>query len=184
MRATPARLLVGLAVAAWPALHGCRGAAEAGPQHNPAIDADLPALAIPPSWQPLAVISNAVVASLESNGIRDAKVSAWGDPARGCYSITLAASVAGDRLPRVGAGLRKGFGAAPQDADAAIVVGGNGFVELNFELSAPTEGRMRAFLRDDGRVTRLVAAACFFHQRYPAQCRRHCEQLLPSLRLP
>ena len=45
-------------------------------------------------------------------------------------------------------------------------------------------GTMRVRLRDDGAATRLSAAACFYHPRYPEQCQRHCERALSSLGAP
>ena len=59
-----------------------------------------------------------------------------------------------------------------------------GSAELQLALAPPLTGTVRARLRDDGAVTRLNAAVCFYHARYPEQCRAHCERALASLEAP
>ena len=201
---------------------GCRGEAEAQPQRVATVDVDgKPAaksaavetkLALPASWRPLPDASHAMTEVMEEK-LADAKltsvtVAAWGDPARGCYALQLSAKEQGVRLAEVAAGLRKGFGVAPEPEPAAALAGEQagsadatpagsasgsasaappanaGSAELQFEVKPPLAGTVRVRLRDDGASTRLTAAACFFHPRYPEQCKRHCERALASLEAP
>jgi len=208
-------------VAAGLASSGCRGEAEAQPQPQPqrvaTVEVDgKPAaksaavetkLALPASWRPLPDASHAMEEMLADAKLTSVTVAAWGDPARGCYALQLSAKEQGVRLAEVAAGLRKGFGVAPEpaaageqagSADAAPASGSGsgggsasaappanaGSAELQFEVKPPLAGTVRARLRDDGASTRLTAAACFFHPRYPEQCKRHCERALASLEAP
>jgi hypothetical protein len=184
---------------------GCRGEAEAQPQVVAKVDVEAkpaakPAtaelkLAIPASWRPLPDASHAMEEAL-SGAMAGAKltavtVAAWGDPARGCYALQLSAKEQGVRLAEVAAGLRKGFGVATATGSGSALAGASaappanaGSAELQFEVKPPLAGTVRARLRDDGASTRLAAAACFFHPRYPEQCKRHCERVLASLEAP
>lgn len=191
-----------------------QGAATGGAQPGaasapaPATSATQP-LAIPASWQELPEAGHVVEQALEKANLRGAKVAAWGDPARGCYAIRVAAREEGAKLAQVEAGLRKGFGAPPAQPSAAggaaasdasgagssastegsvgsaVPSAANaGSAELQLTLPPPHTGAVRARLRDDGAATRLTAAVCFFHARYPEQCRAHCERALASLEAP
>jgi hypothetical protein len=186
---------------------GCRGEAEAQPQQVAKVDVEAkaaargattePKLAIPASWQPMPDAIHAMEEQLASAKLGAVKVAAWGDPARGCYAVQLTAKEQGATLAEVAAGLRKGFAvAAPTGGGSAVDAGAGagaappgpaanaGSAELQFEVKPPLAGTVRARLRDDGAATRLAAAACFFHPRYPEQCRRHCERALASLEAP
>ena len=189
---------------------GCRGeaAAQSGSAAAPAAaaqSASAPAaaakLAIPASWRELPEVVHAVDESLAAAKLLGAQVAAWGDPARGCYAIQLAAKERGRHVAQMEAGLRKGFGAPPAPATGSAAAGSTGSAspaspatkpaaanpssaELTLSLEKPMPGSLRARIRDDGESTRLAAAVCFFHARYPEQCRRHCERALASLEAP
>jgi hypothetical protein len=191
-----------VALLTWPAALACRGTAEATSSHAE-LDApqtsvlQAPALAIPTHWQSMPQVSSLMAGGLVSSGISDAKASAWGDPSHGCYAISLVASVVGARAAQVEAGLRKGFASSSSPLVAAQSASRPppGRVEVSFalpsassrdardQISAP-QGRVRALLREDGKVTKLTAAACFFLARYPEQCERSCEPILASLGAP
>jgi hypothetical protein len=186
---------------------GCRGEAEAqagsaatpvanAPVANaPAAAAAVAKLAIPASWRELPEVVHAVEESLAAAKLPGAQVAAWGDPGRGCYAIQLAAKEPGRRVAQMEAGLRRGFGAPSAPAAGSAAAGSASpasapaaanpsRAELTLSLEQPMPGALRARIRDDGESTRLAAAVCFFHARYPEQCRRHCERALASLEAP
>lgn len=177
---------------------------EVRPMAAPRPEAAVPALAVPASWKPMPEASRAMEEKLTAAKLANATTAAWGDAARGCYAIQISAMERAVRLADVAAGLRAGFGlpaekeAAPGSASgsagsaAAGSAGPGGDVppanagsaDLQFQVAPPLTGTMRVRLRDDGAATRLSAAACFYHPRYPEQCQRHCERALSSLEAP
>lgn len=177
---------------------------EVRPMAAPRPEAAVPALAVPASWKPMPEASRAMKEKLTAAKLANATTAAWGDAARGCYAIQISAMERAVRLADVAAGLRAGFGlpaekeAAPGSASgsagsaAAGSAGPGGDVppanagsaDLQFQVAPPLTGTMRVRLRDDGAATRLSAAACFYHPRYPEQCQRHCERALSSLEAP
>lgn len=162
--------------------------------------AEAPKLAVPASWRPMPEAVHAVEESLAAAKMAGAQVLAWGDPARGCYAIQVIGKEKGRHVAQMEAGLRKGFGAPPKVVLKEGGSGGEGSAggksgsgsaaanpssaEITLTLEKPLPGGLRARLRDDGESTRLAAAACFYHARYPEQCRRHCERALASLEAP
>lgn len=186
---------VAAAVAAVAVLVPGRAAAkvdEVKPMAAAKADAALPALAVPASWKPMAEAARAMEEKLTAAKLRNVTTAAWGDAPRGCYAIQLSAMEPAVRLADVAAGLRQGFGLPPEKpvtGSAPAAANGAppanaGSADLQFNVAPPLTGVMRARLRDDGAATRLSAAACFYHPRYPEQCRRHCERALASLEAP
>lgn len=191
---------------------GCRGEAEAQPAEAGATNAssptsatsakvaapaapaaEAPKLAVPASWRPMPEAVHAVEESLAAAKMAGAQVMAWGDPARGCYAIHVVGKEKGRHVAQMEAGLRKGFGAPPKpvpkegsggSAGSGSAAANPSSAEITLTLEKPLPGGLRARLRDDGESTRLAAAACFYHARYPEQCRRHCERALASLEAP
>ncbi len=178
---------------------GCRGEAEAQPAKadSPSATnakvaapvAEAPKLAVPASWRPMPEAVHAVEESLAAAKMAGAQVMAWGDPARGCYAIHVVGKEQGRHVAQMEAGLRKGFGAPSKAAQGSAGSAGSAAAnpssaEITLTLEKPLPGGLRARLRDDGEATRLAAAACFYHARYPEQCRRHCERALASLEAP
>lgn len=176
---------------------------EVRPMAAPRPETAVPALAVPASWKPMPEASRAMEEKLGAAKLANATTAAWGDAARGCYAIQISAMERAVRLADVAAGLRAGFGLPPeQAAPAGSAAGGEGraaggaeasskvppanagSAELQFQVAPPLTGTMRVRLRDDGAATRLSAAACFYHPRYPEQCQRHCERALSSLGAP
>jgi hypothetical protein len=194
-------------VAPTPAGEGARVGAGSGAAATRPVDVE-PPVTLPATWKPMPEVVRAIEEALAAAEINGAKVAAWGDAGRGCYAIQLAAREQGSAVAKVEAGLRKGFGAPPAEpsaagaatesaapgsasaatgsaaADGAPTAANAGSAELSLALSQPLPGMLRARLRDDGEATRLAAAVCFFHDRYPEQCRRHCERALASLEAP
>lgn len=169
---------------------------EVRPMAAPRPEAAVPALAVPASWKPMPEASRAMEEKLTAAKLANATTAAWGDAARGCYAIQISAVERAVRLADVAAGLRAGFGLPPEQAATAGSAAGGaeagsnvppanaGSAELQFQVAPPLTGTMRVRLRDDGAATRLSAAACFYHPRYPEQCQRHCERALSSLGAP
>lgn len=180
---------------------------EVRPMAAPRPEAAVPALAVPASWKPMPEASHAMEEKLTAAKLANATTAAWGDAARGCYAIQISAMERAVRLADVAAGLRAGFGlpaekevaagsaaagsAGPGSAAAGSAGAGSdvppanaGSADLQFQVAPPLTGTMRVRLRDDGAATRLSAAACFYHPRYPEQCQRHCERALSSLEAP
>lgn len=187
---------------------------EVRPMAAPRPEAAVPALAVPASWKPMPEASRAMEEKLTAAKLANATTAAWGDAARGCYAIQISAMERAVRLADVAAGLRAGFGlpaekeAAPGSAGSGSAGSGSaatasgsagsaaaasgskvppanaGSADLQFQVAPPLTGTMRVRLRDDGAATRLSAAACFYHPRYPEQCQRHCERALSSLEAP
>ena len=160
------------------ALAGC-SAAEATP--NPQANAPAGAVAYPAGWKPLPAIAGAVAKAAAADGVAIDRVEAWGDPAVGCYSVSLAlhggtaaAPVLADqvlesfqRVSRPRGGSLDGI-ELPRQAD--------GVLAFRF-TAAPYRGGVRARLGNG----RIAAIACFANQRAPLACEAACTGVLARL---
>jgi len=121
---------------------------------------------VPPTgWRALPELATAIGARAELDGIE-----AWGDPARGCYAVWLAARGGGDLAGELLAAL-----ATEKVATTEIVKpeGARGVLAFTLERGA-YRGRVRAQV-DGGSVTAL---ACYHNLREPAGCEATCAAFL------
>jgi len=150
----------------------------------------------PVGWKPLPAISHAVRAAATADGVTVDAVDAWGEPARGCYSVSLdlhggsadapaladqilgslpvgPAPIAGSPAP-----VPSGESRAPEPGALSELrrpSGPEGVLAFRF-TRPPFRGRVRAWL-GHGRIT---ATACFFNQREPLACDAACTGVLDA----
>lgn len=154
---------------------------------DPAGAAPSPAsgLAAPAGWQALPPMAQAARDSLGS-GITIEGVEAWGEPARGCYAVWLAASTAGDatKLAEDFLGGLTSLSGSTGSASSGLVVrdvvkptAAEGLLHLQFTREAFT-GKLAARLGGG----RIDALACFANRREPGSCESACTTLLGAIR--
>jgi hypothetical protein len=157
------RLIVALALVA-----ACRQTAEAAPATT---------LAVPATWHALPRLVDAFAATSLDH------VEAWGEPAMGCYAVSLALLGEGAAPDVVGQQALDAIAAEPGLAGIAVsdvvkpAAGADrGTLAFAFARGA-YRGRVRAALAADGQAT---AVACYWNDREPAACEAACTQLLGS----
>ena len=141
------------------ALAAC-SASEAAPPAAPIAN-------VPAGW-----VSLPAVALAARGAIQGSTADAWGEPAMGCYSATLAFP---ERGP-VGA-LLDDVKKSVAVSDAVIPSAAGGVLSFAFD-KAPYKGRVRANL--DGKT--VTALACFWNDREPAACEAACTAMIGSMK--
>ena len=122
-------------------------------------------LAPPPGWRALPEIAAVIAAKAELDG-----VEAWGEPAKGCYAVWIAARGGGDLSGELLAAL-----ATERIATRDVVKPSGGTGLLAFSLERPPyRGEVRATVERDG----VVALACYHNEREPAACAAACAAFL------
>lgn len=146
----------------------CRGAsAEAQPGGPP----------IPASWRALPELQAAVARAAGAND----GVGAWGEPAMGCYAVSLALRGGAAGVDAMATQLLDGARAeqlAVTDTALPDAGGDRGVLAFAFARGA-YHGRVRAELDADGAVR---ARACFWNDREPRACEAACAPLVGSAR--
>ena len=121
----------------------------------------------PAGWRALPELATAIGAKAQLDGLE-----AWGDPARGCYAVWLAARGGGDLPGELLAAL-----ATEKVVTTDIVMPGGSTGILAFTLERGAyRGRVRAQV-DDGSVSAL---ACYHNQREPLGCETTCAAFLEA----
>ena len=121
----------------------------------------------PAGWRALPELATAIGAKAELDGIE-----AWGEPARGCYAVWIAARGGGDLAGELLAAL-----ATEKVATTDVVkpAGASGVLAFTLERGA-YRGRVRAQV-DGGSVSAL---ACYHNEREPLGCEATCAALLEA----
>ena len=119
-------------------------------------------LAPPAGWRALPEVAAAIGTKAELDG-----VEAWGDPARGCYAVWIAARGGGDLVGELLAAL------AADKIATTDVVKRSGTLAFTLERGA-YRGQVRAQI-DDRSVSAL---ACYHNLREPAACESACAAFL------
>ena len=130
-------------------------------------------LTAPAGWIAIPEIATAAATAAKSDGVTIDGAEAWGDPARGCYSVWLALHGEGASAEQVLAGL------ATESITTTNVVRpdtGDGVVVMSFMRGA-YRGRLRARIA----AGTITALACFANDREPLACEGACTTLLGGL---
>jgi hypothetical protein len=159
------------------------GPAAAG---GPAATGGAAATGHPAGWKPLPAIASAVRAAATADGVAVDATDAWGEPARGCYSVSIELHGALHGAPADAPALADQVLASlpapitsPGGGELSELVrpsGPDGILAFRF-ASPPYRGRLRARL---GRG-RIAAVACFFNQREPLACDAACTGVLAAV---
>ena len=119
----------------------------------------------PAGWRALPELANAIGTTAQLDGVQ-----AWGEPAKGCYAISIIAAGGGDLAGELLAAL-----AAEKVITTDIVKPSERTGVLSFTLErGPYRGRVRARIESD----RVSALACYHNQREPAGCETACAAFL------
>jgi hypothetical protein len=137
------------------ALVACR--ADAQPANGPAI---------PSGWRALPELAATVGSAA---GARD-RTQAWGEPAMGCYAVSLALAGRASAADDVAAVLRAA-GFAVTDATTTGDVATLAFARGDYH------GRARANVGDGATLV-----ACFWNDREPDACARACDAIIGAAR--
>jgi hypothetical protein len=131
----------------------------------------------PPGWTAQPAIAVAAKDALGKKATVDG-LEAFGDPARGCYSVWMAVRGAGSAKD-LAEQLVKGLAGEQRKVDIKDVVKpttDEGVLALSFE-TAPFKGRLRARLGKG----KIVTLACWSTPREPLACEQACTSLLGAL---
>lgn len=103
-------------------------------------------------------------------------IEAFGDPAKGCYSVWMAMRGSGSAKDLAGQIVKGLAGGKVEIKDVVTPTSEDGVLSLAF-VAAPNKGRLRARLGKG----KLVALACWSVEREPAACEQACTSVLGGL---
>lgn len=130
---------------------------------------------LPPGWQELPALAQAVRQALPTTSVLS--IEASGQPAMGCYAAAVALTGPAATGDKVRDEILGSLHAEPRLSGLQVrntLVGADGSTELVFDR-VPYAGRLRARLGDAGS---LELEACFWNEREPHACEASCRQLL------
>lgn len=124
-------------------------------------------LGAPVGWRALPEIAAAIGAKADLDG-----VEAWGEPAKGCYAVWIAARGGGDLAGELLTALATEKVATTEVTKPS---GDTGVLAFTLERGA-YRGKVRAQVETSG----VTALACYHNQREPAACETTCAAFLEA----
>ncbi len=121
----------------------------------------------PAGWRALPELASAIGTAAKLDGVQ-----AWGEPAKGCYAVSIVADGGGDLATEMLAAL-----ATEHVATTDILKPTSDTGVLSFSIA---RGAYRGKVRAQIEASSVAALACYHNEREPLACESQCASFLES----